>query len=68
MTRTRLSRRNQVTIPRAFREGLHPGQYVNVMRKGGIIILVPERPISEYRGILRGVPTTEVREKVDKNL
>jgi AbrB family looped-hinge helix DNA binding protein len=66
MARTRLSRRYQVTIPREVREGLRPGQYVNVMRKGSVIILVPERPISAYRGILKGVPTTGFREKSDR--
>jgi len=65
MTRTRLTRRYQVTIPREIREGLHPGQYVNVTRKGSIIILTPERPISAYRGILKGVPTKGFREKND---
>ena len=66
MARTRLSRRYQVTIPREFREGLHPGQHVNLSRKGSIIILMPERPISAYRGILKGVPTTGFREKNDR--
>jgi len=66
MARTRLSRRYQVTIPRDIREGLHPGQYVNVTRKGNILILMPERPISAYRGILKGVPTTGFREKNDR--
>jgi AbrB family looped-hinge helix DNA binding protein len=66
MARTRLSRRYQVTIPRDVRQGLNPGQYVNVTRRGSIIILMPERPISAYRGILKGVPTTDVREKTDR--
>jgi AbrB family looped-hinge helix DNA binding protein len=66
MNRTRLSRRYQVTIPREIRDALHPGQYLQVTRKGNIIVLVPERPISAYRGILKGVPTTGVREKTDR--
>jgi bifunctional DNA-binding transcriptional regulator/antitoxin component of YhaV-PrlF toxin-antitoxin module len=68
MARARLSRRYQVTIPRDIREGLHPGQFMNVTRKGSVIILVPERPISAYRGILKGVPTTGFREKNDRQL
>jgi bifunctional DNA-binding transcriptional regulator/antitoxin component of YhaV-PrlF toxin-antitoxin module len=66
MARTRLSRRYQVTIPHEMRDGRHPGQYVNVMRKGNIVVLMPERPISAYRGILKGVPTTGFREKSDR--
>jgi hypothetical protein len=41
---------------------------MQVIRKGNIIMLVPEQPISAYRGILRGVPTTDFREKSDRNL
>ncbi|HEV7426037.1 MAG TPA: AbrB/MazE/SpoVT family DNA-binding domain-containing protein [Thermoanaerobaculia bacterium] len=66
MARIRLSRRYQVTIPREMRDGLHPGQSVDVTRKSNIIILVPERPISAYRGILKGVPTTDVRDKTER--
>ena len=68
MARTRLTRKYQVTIPREMRDGLHTGEYMNIMRKGRIIILVPHRPISAYRGILKGVPTTAFREKTDRNL
>jgi hypothetical protein len=39
---------------------------VNVTRKGSIIILMPERPISAFRGILKGAPTTGFREKTDR--
>jgi len=49
-----------------MRDGLQPGQYVTVTRKGSFIILLPERPISVYRGILKGVPTTGFREKNDR--
>ena len=66
MARTRLTRRYQVTLPLEMRDGLQPGQYVNATRKGSIIILVPERTISAYRGILKGVPTTGFREKTER--
>jgi AbrB family looped-hinge helix DNA binding protein len=65
MARTRVSPKYQVVIPREIREGLslRPGQEMQMIRKGNIIILVPEQPISAYRGVLRGV-----REKSDRNL
>jgi bifunctional DNA-binding transcriptional regulator/antitoxin component of YhaV-PrlF toxin-antitoxin module len=66
MALTRLSRRYQITIPREMRDGLHPGQHVDVMRKANIIVLAAEREISAYRGILKGVPTAGVREKTDR--
>jgi hypothetical protein len=34
--------------------------------KGGVISLVPERPLEALRGLLRGVSTEGVREKRDR--
>ena len=68
MARTRVSPKYQVVIPREIREGLslRPGQDMQVIRKGNIIMLVPDRPISAFRGILKGVSTTGFREKKDR--
>jgi AbrB family looped-hinge helix DNA binding protein len=68
MARTRVSPKYQVVIPKEIREGLalRPGQDMQVIRKGNVIVLVPDRPIAAYRGILRGLPTTGVREKKDR--
>jgi AbrB family looped-hinge helix DNA binding protein len=68
MARTRVSPKYQVVIPREIREGLSlkPGQDMQVIRKGNLIILVPDRPIAGFRGILKGVPTTGFREKKDR--
>jgi AbrB family looped-hinge helix DNA binding protein len=66
MARARLSAKYQVVIPREIREGLRPGQEIQVIRKRNIIMLVPDRPISAFRGILKGVPTTGIREKKDR--
>jgi AbrB family looped-hinge helix DNA binding protein len=65
MATTRVSRKYQVVIPKAIREGLsiRPGQEMQVIRKGNVITLIPDRPISAYRGILRGLATTGYREK-----
>ncbi|HEY0155892.1 MAG TPA: AbrB/MazE/SpoVT family DNA-binding domain-containing protein [Thermoanaerobaculia bacterium] len=68
MAKTRVSPKYQVVIPKEIREGLslRPGQDLQVIRKGNIIMLVPDRPISAYRGILRGLSTADVREKKDR--
>jgi len=68
MAKTRVSPKFQVVIPKEIREGLalRPGQDLQVIRKGNSIILIPDRPISAYRGILRGVTATGLREKKDR--
>jgi AbrB family looped-hinge helix DNA binding protein len=68
MASTRVSAKYQVVIPKEIREGLslRPGQEMQVIRKGNVIMLVPDRPISAYRGILRGMSTTGYREKKDR--
>jgi AbrB family looped-hinge helix DNA binding protein len=68
MAKTRVSQKYQVVIPKEIREGLslRPGQELQVIRKGNVILLVPERPMSAFRGILRGLPTTGYREKKDR--
>ena len=68
MAKTRVSPKYQVVIPKEIREGmsLRPGQDMQVIRKGNVIMLVPDRPISAFRGILRGMSTTGYREKKDR--
>ena len=65
MAKTRVSRKYQVVIPKEVRErhGLKPGQEMQVISKGGVIFLVADRPLSAFRGILRGMATTGYREK-----
>lgn len=68
MAKTRVSPKYQVVIPKEIREGLalRPGQDLQVIRKGNVIMLVPDRPLAAYRGILRGMATTGLREKKDR--
>ena len=51
-----LSSKFQLILPRRARKRLQlrPGMRLTVLDKGGIIFLVPERPIRAYRGIARG--------------
>jgi len=68
MARTRVSSKYQVVIPKEVRErhSVKPGMEMQVISKGISIILVPDRPLSAFRGILRGMPTKGHREKKDR--
>jgi AbrB family looped-hinge helix DNA binding protein len=63
-----LSSKYQLVLPRAARERLQlrPGMRITVFEKGGVIFLVPERPLKAYRGIVRGVRVKTLREKKDR--
>jgi len=68
MARTRVSPKYQVVIPKEVREsmGLKVGQELQVVTKGGVITLVPERPLSDLRGFAKGIRTDNLREKKDR--
>jgi hypothetical protein len=40
---------------------------MQVISKGDVITLVPDRPLSAFRGILRGIATDGYREKKDRH-
>jgi AbrB family looped-hinge helix DNA binding protein len=63
-----LSSKYQLVLPRGARERLHlrPGMKITVLDKGGVIFLVPERPLRAFRGIVRGVSAKGLREKRDR--
>jgi AbrB family looped-hinge helix DNA binding protein len=68
MAKATISSKYQVVIPKEIRRevSLRRGQVVQVIAKGGVIALVPDRPLSEFRGILRGADTRCVRERKDR--
>ena len=68
MGRTKVSSKYQVVIPKDVREsaGIRVGQEFQVIAKGGMVTLVPDRPISSMRGFIRGIRTTGFREKKDR--
>jgi AbrB family looped-hinge helix DNA binding protein len=63
-----LSSKFQLVLPRRARErlGLLPGMKLTVLEKGGVIFLVPERPIRALRGVAKGVAPEGLREKKDR--
>ena len=68
MSRTRVSSKYQVVIPKDVRERakIRVGQEFQVITKGGIVTLVPDKPIASMRGFVRGMRTTGFREKKDR--
>jgi AbrB family looped-hinge helix DNA binding protein len=66
MSQTKVSSKYQVVIPKDVRAGIPPGQKFQVIVKGGVITLIPDKPIAAMRGFLRGMPTDGVREKKDR--
>jgi AbrB family looped-hinge helix DNA binding protein len=68
MATTTISSKFQIVIPKEVRDKLHltPRQRLLVIEKGGIITLVPEVPIRSLKGALKGMTTTDVREKKER--
>ncbi len=67
-----LSSKFQMVIPKEVREQagikriIKKGQRFQVIAKRGVITLVPEEPASAYRGSLRGMRVSGLREKKDR--
>ena len=63
-----LSSKFQLVVPRRARErmGLRPGMRFTVLDKGGVLYLVPERPMRSYRGLAKGTNPRGLREKKDR--
>jgi AbrB family looped-hinge helix DNA binding protein len=68
MNTVTLSTKYQLVIPRDVRDrlALEPGAKFTVIEKGGILYLVPERPLAELRGVARGARLKGLREKKDR--
>ena len=68
MNTVTLSSKYQLVIPRDVRERLElePGAKLTVIEKGGIVYLVPERPLAELRGVARGTRRKGLRDKKDR--
>lgn len=68
MATATISSKYQVVIPKEIRSEvpIKSGQVVQVIAKGGVITLIPDRPLSELRGFLRGMATEGFREKADR--
>ena len=68
MAQAVVSTKYQVVIPLEIRRtlGLTAGQRMQVLTKGGVVTLVPVRPLAKTRGFVKGMSTTGVRQKKDR--
>ncbi len=68
MASTTVSSRYRIVIPKEIRDQVEvrPGQKFELVVKGGLITLVPDKPIAAMRGFVRGIRTTGFREKADR--
>jgi AbrB family looped-hinge helix DNA binding protein len=70
----KVSPKYQVVIPEEIRRalGIKPGMRINVLAKGGIAYLVPEKSLEELQAKLSSLFTNEdsrmLREKKDRKL
>jgi AbrB family looped-hinge helix DNA binding protein len=62
-----LSSKYHIVIPQDVREkmNLKLGQKVIVIEKNGAVHLIPEKPINELRGFVKGVTTDKLRHEED---
>jgi AbrB family looped-hinge helix DNA binding protein len=63
-----VSSKFQVVIPEEIREkaGIQAKQKMVVLEKRGVIHLIPQRPLAELRGFLKGVRAEELREEEER--
>ena len=63
-----LSSKYQIVIPQDVREKmkLKPGQKIVVIEKDGVVHLIPQRPVKEMRGFVKGVNTYKLRNEEDR--
>jgi AbrB family looped-hinge helix DNA binding protein len=63
-----LSTKYQLVLPREIRERLRlaPGTRLTVLDKGGVIYLIPQRPLRALRGVARGASPRGLRDKKER--
>jgi len=68
MPQTVVSSKYQIVIPKEVRAkfDLEKGQILQVVVRNGVIMLVPDRPLAELRGFVRGMESSELRDKEDR--
>jgi AbrB family looped-hinge helix DNA binding protein len=68
MPQTVVSSKFQVVIPKEVREqlDLEKGQILQVVVRNGVITLVPDRPLVELRGFIKGIDDEGLRDEKDR--
>lgn len=68
MPQTVVSSKYQIVIPKEVRSkiALEKGQVLQVVVRNGVIMLIPDRPLAELRGFVKGMESSELRDKEDR--
>jgi len=68
MAQTVVSSKYQIVIPKEVRKklDLEKGQILQVVVRNGVIMLVPDRPLRELRGFVRGLDGSGFRDEEDR--
>jgi len=68
MPQTVVSSKYQIVIPKEVREqlDLEKGQILQVVVRNGVITLVPDRPLAELRGFVKGIDDSGLRDEEDR--
>lgn len=63
-----ISPKYQILIPKEIRKTLNirKGEKFQIFVKGKVITLVPERPLKELRGFLKGMDSKDLREEGER--
>ncbi len=65
---TTISPKYQVVIPKDAREKLKlkKGQKMVVVVKGGVVHMIPEKPMTYFKGFLKGMDSKNLREEKER--
>jgi AbrB family looped-hinge helix DNA binding protein len=68
MAKVKLSSKFQIVIPAEIREkmDLKAGEEIVMIEKAGVIHLIPQKPIKQMRGFVKGGDTQNIREEEDR--
>ena len=68
MAKVKLSSKFQIVIPSEIREkmNLKAGEEIVMIEKAGVIHLVPQKPIRQMRGFVKGGDTQNIREEKER--
>ena len=63
-----LSSKHQVVVPADIREtmGIKPGEKMTWLVVDGLVHVIPYKPASAYRGLLKGLSSTDIRSDPDR--
>jgi len=68
MYSAKLSSKYQISIPKPIREELHfkAGQRFIFVKKGNIVMLVPQIQMNDLKGVMQGANTENYRDRKDR--